>query len=289
MRRVVACLVLLVLAACDTMPRPDGASPLRYRDPVFAEVTVTRDLQYGAAPDREGKPVALMLDLYEPAGDRAGRRPAVIWAHGGGFVAGDKAGRISTAEADHFAKLGYVAVSINYRLLARQGCGGRGATGECTSAAVEAIHDGQAAVRWLRANADRYRIDPSRIAIGGESAGAIIATGVGILADSPGTSGNPGHSSAVGAWISISGGVPGGAFVDERDKPGLLFSGTNDNVVPYRWSQETADALRRHGVLAVFKTLDGAGHVPWGEYHDLFLEQSNYFLYHVMDLRRAEQ
>jgi acetyl esterase/lipase len=273
------------------MPRPDGADGLRYRDRVFDTVTVTRDLKYGSAPDNEGKPVALRLDLYEPAGDRASRRPAVIWAHGGGFSGGDKAGGISASEAEHFAELGYVAVSINYRLLAPRGCNGTGATTppQCVDAAVAAIHDAQAAVRWLRANAAAHRIDTSRIAIGGESAGGIIAAGVGAIADNPGESGNPGHPSNVAGWISVSGGLPGGAFIDKGDAPGLLFHGTRDDIVPHRWSVETADQLRRAGILAVFKSLEGAGHVPWAEHGGLFLEQSSYFLYHVMDLRKAEQ
>ena len=285
--------VVLALTACDSMPRPAGVAPLRYRDAVFADVTVTRDLRYGTAPDNDGEPVALELDLYEPTGDRVSRRPVVIWAHGGGFSMGDKDNEISVTEANHFARRGYVAVSLGYRLLAPAGCtgnsGGTGPSEECTNAAVAAIHDGQAAVRWLRANAARYRIDPHRIAIGGESAGAILATGVGMLSEAPGGGGNPSQPSYVNGWISISGGVPGGIFADGRDAPGLLFAGTEDRVVPYSWSAETADALRRKGVLAVFKTLEGAGHVPWGQYRNLFLEQSVNFLYHVMDLRQAGQ
>ena len=292
-RRLAALLCLAAVAVipgCDWMPRPVGDDGLRYRDAVFAEVQVTRDIQYGSAPDREGKPVALRLDLYEPTGDDVGRRPAVIWAHGGGFSGGDKGGPISVAEAQHFARLGYVAVSINYRLLAPRGCNGTGgASADCTSAAIAAIDDAQAAVRWLRANAAAHRVDPRRIAIGGESAGAIVAAGVGVTADDPGSSGNPGHPSHVAGWISISGGLPGGVFVDPRDAPGLLFAGTKDSIVPYQWSVETADAMRRHGLLAVFKTLEGAGHVPWAEHGGLFVEQSTNFLYHVMDLRRAEQ
>ncbi|MGH2685220.1 MAG: alpha/beta hydrolase [Actinomycetota bacterium] len=284
----VLAVALVALTGCDAMPRPTGDSPLRYRDRVFDEVSVTRDIRYGTAPDNDGQPVALTLDLYKPVDDSAAARPVLVWAHGGGFSTGDKDSTIAVTMATEFAKRGYVTASIDYRLLAPPGC--TGATAErCTEAAIAAIHDAQAAVRWLRANFAEHRIDRRRIAIGGESAGAIMATGVGVWADEPGDSGNPGFPSDVQGWISISGGVPGGSFVDRRDAPGLLFAGTDDGVVPHQWSVETTDAMRRNGVLAVFKSLEGAGHVPWGQYRGLFITQTSYFLYHVMDLRQASQ
>ena len=94
-------------------------------------------------------------------------------------------------------------------------------------------HDAQAAIRYLRANAKAYGVDKRRIAIGGASAGAIISCGVAALAAEPGTSGNPGPSSAVQGFVSISGGMPGGAFVDARTAPGILFASTRDPIAPY--------------------------------------------------------
>jgi para-nitrobenzyl esterase len=289
LRTACACiLVVLGLAAC-TVPAPPGAAPLRYRDQVFSNVSVTSNIQYGSAPDLNGNPVPLTLDLYTPVGDTNSSRPAVIWAHGGGFCCGDKASADMPALATYFAQRGYVAVSINYRLLAPGGCTGGGTlSAQCVTAALEAQHDGQAAVRWLRANASTYGIDPTRIAIGGESAGAIIATLVGIHADDPGTSGNPGYPSTVRGWVSISGGVPSGTFVDSTDAPGLLFSGTADPIVPFSWSAQTASALVNAGVPAFLEPLQGAGHVPWGQYGSVFESQSDYFLYDFLDLAHAQ-
>jgi para-nitrobenzyl esterase len=285
----VSAAALLIACTPSAVARPDGSSPLRYRDEVFSSVTTISDLQYGSAPDLANNPVALKLDLYEPTGDIATRRPAVIWVHGGGYSSGDKTLGPSAILSEKFAKLGYVAVSINYRLLAPTRCdAGGGVSPACFSAAVEAVHDGQAAVRWLRANAAAYRIDPDRIGIGGESAGAITATGVGLSADRPGDSGSPGYPSNVDAWVSISGGVPGGIFVDSSDAPGFLFSGTADKTVPYQWSVETASAMENAGVPVVFKTLEGAGHVPWAQYADLFESQSDYFFYQFLRLDQAE-
>lgn len=287
---VAAIAALLVACAPSSVARPDGAGLLRYRDEVFSSIMTTSDLQYGSAPDLANNPVALGLDLYEPKGDTATKRPAVIWIHGGGYFRGDKTLGPAATLSESFARLGYVAVSINYRLLAPERCDAAGGVAPaCFSAAVEAVHDAQAAVRWLRANAAVYRIDPDRIAIGGESAGAITATGVGLSADRPGGSGNPEYSSEVGAWVSISGGVPDGIFVDSSDAPGFLFSGTSDRTVPYQWSADTADAMANVGVPVVFKTLDGAGHVPWGQYQDLITSQSNYFFYESLHLDQAER
>ncbi|MEK6252745.1 MAG: alpha/beta hydrolase [Actinomycetota bacterium] len=278
---------LAVLVGC-TVPRPPGNAPLRYRDQIFNNVTVNRDLTYGSAPDNSGNPVALKLDLYQPAGDTQTKRPAVVWVHGGGYCCGDKSSGLEVDLSNTFAKLGYVAVSINYRLLAPQGCTGSGLSSTCVNAALGAQHDAQAAVRWLRANAATYRIDASRIGIGGDSAGAITATLVGVHSDDPGDSGNPGLPSTVGGFMSLSGGLPGGIFVGTGDAPGLLFHGTADGLVPYQWSVDTAVALLNAGIPAFLETFEGAGHVPYVQFHDQIVSQSDYFFYDFLDLAHAQ-
>jgi dipeptidyl aminopeptidase/acylaminoacyl peptidase len=206
----------------------------------------------------------LRLDLYLPTGDTARKRPTIVFVHGGGFAAGDKAIGPAPVLALAFAHLGYVTVSINYRLLSPKICDVTGGfTQVCLKAAIGLVHDAQAAVRWLRAKAGRYRIDTGRIGIEGESAGGIAATGVAMLSDQPGSSGNPNESSRVGWFGSISGGMPGGLFVQRAGSPGVLFSGTADHVVPYYWSASTAAAMRRDDVPVQLVPLVGAGHVPW--------------------------
>ncbi len=283
-----ALLAVLALAGCS-LAEPGGAGPLRYRDAVFGNLTVTQNIQYGVAPDNSGNPVPLMLDLYQPAGDTATARPAVVWVHGGGFCCGDKSSGASANLAQEFAHYGYVTVSINYRLLAPNGCtGGNGVSAQCDAAALAAIYDAKAAVRWLRANATTYGIDPNRIGIGGDSAGGIVASGVGMDPSDPGSSGNPGYSDAVGAFMSLSGGLPGGLFAAPGDAPGLLFSGTADPIVPYAWSVQTAQALLNAGVAAFLESFPGAGHDPYTQYQSTIDPQTDYFFYDFLDAADAQ-
>jgi predicted esterase len=280
---LVALLAAALIGGC-TLPKPPGDAPLRYRDQVFTNVTVTSNLQYGTAPDAQGTPVPLLLDMYRPTGDTQRSRPALVWVHGGGFSAGDKKNVVPVDVANTFARLGYVVVSINYRLL---GSGCVANPSACGGAAIEAKRDAQAAVRWLRANAATYGIDPSRIGIGGESAGAITATLVGLFSEDVGSSGNPGWPSTVGGFVSISGGLPTGGLASAGDAPGLFFHGSADNTVPASWSVNTAIEMLNAGVPAWLQIQDGAGHVPWAQYRTLYLEQSDWFFYLSLDLAHA--
>ena len=125
---------------------------------------VRRDVQYGTA---NGKP--LLLDAYVPAAGEE-RRPAVVMIHGGGWRVGDKASW--QPEAEQLVAKGWVAFSINYRL-------------DEPAVFPAEIDDVQAAVRWVRAHAEEYRIDPGRIAAIGESAGGHLAAMLATLGTGP--------------------------------------------------------------------------------------------------------
>lgn len=280
--------VAVVLAACD-IPKPAGDGVVRYRDVVFSSVSKTADIRYGTAPDLDGNQVALKMDMYQPAGDTVKQRPAVVFVHGGSFSAGDKASGPSADLAALFPKLGYVAFSINYRLLAPAGCSGANAgSADCTNAAFYAVSDAQTAIRWVRQHAAQYGVDPGRIGIGGESAGGITATGVGLLSENPGAGGNGLYSTRVQGFFSISGGLPNGAYASADDAPGLLVHGTADNVVPYQWSVDTTAALQKVNRFALLQTIDGAGHVPWYEpYRSKMTTQAEYFFFYTLDLAHA--
>jgi acetyl esterase/lipase len=250
-------------------------------------------LPYGNAPDKSANPVTLTLDMYRPAGDTQTSRPAIVLVHGGGFVAGNSHNGAMVKMANAFAQRGYVAVSINYRLFGQKGekCGTEAQPSQtCITAALTAQHDAQAAIRWLRANATTFGVDPTRIAVGGGAAGAATALAVAVNSTDPGTSGNPGFSSKVGAAISISGALPGTAaiaYYDRSDSPILMFSGTADTVVPYAVAQQTAADLQKAGITVVFEGLPGAGHVPFATQGTLMIAQSVNFAYDHLNLARA--
>jgi len=284
MRRLSALVVVgLSLAAAGCIPpltAPPGPAPLRYRDDIFATVNTTTDVVYGSAPDPQGQPVALKLDVYQPAGDTATSRPAIVWVHGGSFTGGNKTSGEIVVEANAFAKKGYFNVSINYRLTGLSGQG-----------ILDAQHDAQAAVRFLRANASTYHVDPNRIAIGGTSAGAITALNVAYHSDDPGTSGNPGFPSTVGAAVSLSGAELGAGHVDAGEPPSLLFHGTNDPLVPYQWAVNTVNEATAAGVDAFLITYQGEGHVPiggTGRFQSI-MDMTRNFLYIELDLAHAQQ
>lgn len=236
---------------------PAVADGWRYLDEVFRSVTVTRDIPYGQALDHHGATQTLYLDLYEPAGDIEPRRPAFVWVHGGNFNSGDKAGALDVEMSTRFAKRGYVVVSINHRIRPEIPT----YDPPEPQAVVDAQHDAQAAVRWLRANAVAHRIDPQRIVIAGYSSGGTVALLVNYNAGDPGESGNPGYPSgtsrcaAIGGWIDVS-------LIEGGEPPALIVHGTLDAkpFVPYNAALAIVERAAEVGVTAEFRPVEGVGH-----------------------------
>ena len=324
--RFVAVVVLLVaaLAGCEQqgpsnyftyVPQPSVPSGTRYVDEVFPNVDKTSNIHYSTADDLNGNAVSLDLDLYQPAGDTATTRPAVVLVHGGGFTGGTKTNSTMVTLANHFARIGYVAVSINYRLLSPTGCGGGSFTTICAQAGTAGTSDAQSAVRWLRNHAATYRIDPDRVAMMGASAGGVVSILAGsipgladeptnswstlLMAGTPRNTSNPGPSSAVTAWASISGGLPpqitglygglGQVLADnftELPSPGYFFHGTNDTTVPYSWAEGTRDQLLDIHRFIGFMAFSGLGHVE-SLMHNVgstIIDQSTWFFDLLLDV-----
>ena len=129
---------------------------------------IEENLSYDSAIGYHGT-----FDFYEPESDGSrASRPAILAIHGGAWRGGDKAWGQRIAE--EFCPFGYVVFSINYRLAGRPG-----------GTWPAQIEDVQKALRYVRANADRFRIDPARVASLGMSAGGHLAT-MAALRDDPG-------------------------------------------------------------------------------------------------------
>lgn len=215
----------------------------RYLDPIFENVQTDKNIAYGNYKD-------LKLDLYEPQGDTLAERPVVIVIHGGGFSSGSK--EIVASFAKEFAKRGYVALAINYRLL---GSGDFSINDSGLAAAIRAAgEDAQTAVRWARKNATQYRLDPDKIAVGGYSAGAMTALYVAFS-----------EVQKVAAAYSMAGTVLPGSLnaITGDDPPIIMLHGEQDMIVPYDLAVATHERIAAQGIINEFYSYPGVGHGVW--------------------------
>lgn len=168
-----------------------------------AQETAARDsLTVESVTYTEGDTLKLIIAYPSPDGEP---RPAIIHFHGGGW----RKGSASEKTAVRFAEAGYVGISVGYRLSQQ-------------AIFPAAVHDGKAAIRWARANADRYGIDPDRIGLFGGSAGGHLATVVGLSEGNrflEGERGHAGQSSAVAAIVENYGPTD---FLRMNDFPGTM-------------------------------------------------------------------
>lgn len=186
MALVLACSFLALATAWSqnsSNAPPSPQAKVRYPDGVEALTDVTYATLPGYRP--------LKLDLYQPPGGSA-PKPAVIYVHGGGFELGNPRmnspvwGTLDSLMAQIAAR-GYVVAAVSYRL-----------SGEAKFPAQ--LEDVKSAIRWVRANAAKYGIDPQRLAVWGESVGGSIAALVGTtcgVSDLEGKGGNTDQSSCV--------------------------------------------------------------------------------------------
>ncbi len=165
-------------------------------DTVYTINTIS-NVEYGQATNFAGEQVSLHMDISYPTNDVVPScgRPLAIIIHGGAWIAGSKnEGYIPGMRAD-FAKRGYVAVAINYRLgvfqteiakncnVAGWNCMNLADSAEWSRALYRGIQDAKGALRFMINNQTTYQIDASNVFVMGESAGAFIALGVGYMDD----------------------------------------------------------------------------------------------------------
>ena len=117
------------------------------------------------------RPLALKMDIYYPEGDNSESRPLLLMMHGGSFLFGNREEAGQVAWCRHFASLGYVAASIDYRL------GFWPSQHGLLQAERDALDDADSALACLLGRSD-LRIDPTRVFAAGTSAGAILALGL---------------------------------------------------------------------------------------------------------------
>ena len=224
--------------------------------------------------------LSLNLDLYLPKG-APGPVPLIIWIHGGGWRTGDK----STCRVVPLVPSGFAVASLDYRFSQQ-------------AIFPAQIYDCKAAVRFLRANAAKYNLNPAKFAAAGDSAGGHLAALLGTTAHPAaleGDEGNPGVSSEVQAVVDLFGptdlaiiaagysdsadnaaalllGGPVSAkwnlareaspvfYVNAQSAPFYIAHGDQDQTVPVAQSIELDQALKKAGVPSDLHIVEGAGH-----------------------------
>jgi acetyl esterase/lipase len=236
-------------------------------------VKVLRDLEYVPEGHERQK-----LDLYLPEkGDAP--LPLVVWVHGGGWRGGSR----GNCPAVFLTARGYAVASVGYRLSQH-------------AVFPAQIEDCKTAIRWLRANAGKYNLDPDHVGAWGGSAGGHLVALLGTAEDVKELEGkgNAGESSRVQCVVDWFGPTDllafgpraddakspvtlllGGAPSAEKEKaalaspvthvhkggpPFLIVHGDKDPLVPVAQSEALAEALKKAGVPVTLVTLEGAGH-----------------------------
>ncbi len=265
MRSTLTVIGLLLVGLATTI------SPVRAQE----EILLENNIEY-ANPDHQH----LQVNMARPKAK--GTYPAIICIHGGGFRAGSRDGYNELIQ--RIAKRGYVALTISYRLAPKYPF-------------PACVHDVKAAVRWLRANAKKYHVDPERIGVTGGSAGGTLVQLLGVtegVKELEGDEGNPKFSSKVQAVVNYYGAndftksygksvdahivLPlwlGGDAKQEFRKhvlasplnwvtpnaaPTLLIHGTKDAYVNYEQALFLYDRMKASAVPVELLTLEGAGH-----------------------------
>ncbi len=220
------------------------------------------------------------VDVVRPRDNET--HPAVLCIHGGGFRAGDRQSYLPLCI--RLAQRGYVAATVSYRLAPKYQF-------------PAPVHDVKAAVRWLRANAEKFHLDPTRIGVTGGSAGGTLALFLGLtpgVQEFEGDGPNLDQSSRVSAVVDYYGATDftksygksvdaaevlpqflGGDleharpahiraspinWVSPSSAPVLAVHGTNDRYVEYAQSLWLMDRLKLVGIPAELATMEGADH-----------------------------
>lgn len=230
----------------------------RYVSEEFTTVDTTLAVQYGSNATFAGNAQDLYMDIYEPSGDTAARRPVVILAFGGSFIGGRRENMSDLCQ--YYAQRGFVAVTIDYRLYDGPVLPLPNAT-TMTDVVIKAVSDMKAAVRFLKEDAatnNTYKVDPNMIFVGGVSAGGIVASHTAYIDSTDniaaseltainnngGFSGNSSnnagmYSSEVQGCINFSGALRDANYIDANDPPLFSAHDDGDGVVPYNGGNAT--------------------------------------------------
>ena len=215
---------------------------------LLRKVQIDKEIVFAHTPEQE-----LRLDLYRPPGQGDSPLPAVVWIHGGGLWELDKNYELIEWCAAHTAQAGFAVASIDYRL--------RG-----TAPLPAAIEDVKTAVRFLRAHAEEYGINPKAVAVAGESSGGYLAAFAAFAGADDGFDNKEwgSFSSAVSAAVIWYGHTMEEydflKYVSKGDPSVLLLHGERDMIVDIGDAHATRKACKAQGVPVELHLIEGADH-----------------------------
>jgi len=255
----------------------------RAKTAVPSNVIIEADIAYREGNDK------WKLDLARPKAKAAQPQPAIVFIHGGGWAGGDKGGGQWRSLPLEYAARGYVCISVNYRL-----------TNEGTM--LDCIADCKCAVRWLRANAEKYNIDKARIGAYGNSAGAHLVSVLGLAGADAGLEGDGPFQDASSLVQAVCCSAPPADFSNwlnpaknpkspssrlfgkkdaataarraspvnyatKQAPPFLIIHGAADRTVPVSQGDALEGALKKAGAKDVtYMKIEGAGHGVFGQH-----------------------
>ena len=269
-----------------------------YAISVDTAIVYAQGLSHASWNSTASTALPLLLDVYQPQGAE-GNRPAIVVIHGGGFTGGSRSGWRPVSQAEYFASRGWVAFSIDYRLLPDFGTVPQEWADSVFSAGADSVEmaqlaqamaiypahrDAKAALRWVAAHAEGYSINMDYLTVGGGSAGAINSVGVSVteltdFTDELTVAQDPtlatthlgqnyevqtildfwGAPTSVNLWE----GVYGVDRFDTGDPPLFIAHGTADSTVVFSNGEMLQETWENHGIPHAFYPLEGAGHGPW--------------------------
>lgn len=257
---------ILLLAFASSIlaqtPAPKPKTANDYVAQLVAKLSPTRKIVYKKVGDRE-----LSLHLFQPDGWKASdKRVGCITIHGGGWT-GMGPERMY-AFADHFAKLGLVSISVQYRL----------ASTKTNTTVFDCVKDVRSAVRYVKAHAGELGIDPGKVIVSGGSAGGHLAASTAMFdvnedSDDLKVSPTPNALVLLFPVIDTSKDGYGNAKIGERWKelspahnvraglpPTITFHGTGDTTTPFKGAQLFHDAMLKAGNRSELVVNEGGTH-----------------------------
>lgn len=247
----------------------------RYLTSDFTELDSIIGGTYGNAVNYLGNNQDLIFDFYAPGHDTIQKRPLIIYIHGGGFTSGTRTYPSVKLLCQKMARKGYSVANIDYRLdpnfqLYNSETDRRAMT--------DAMHDAKQAIRYFKANAQLYKIDTTKIFVGGESAGAITAMMAAYVDKqeemSPYPLANPNNPVGNNSNSHVGNGVHASmclcgmlidttAIEDSNDPPILWTHGSSDAYIPISLSFNIALRALNIGLPVQTKVYQNATHCPW--------------------------